>query len=146
MKKIVHPGNIILAGFGGMILFMCYLVYSCTQNPSIMVSKDYYEQELKYQDLIDARSNTAMYSDSLTMNKTEGKIVFQIPLSLNKNLTEASVELYNRVDDTKDKTIDLKINEGGIYALNTSELKNGNYKVTLSIQAGEKKYSKEFNY
>ena len=146
MKKLLHPGNIVLFGFGGMVLFMCYLVYQCTQNPSIMVSKNYYEQELKYQDLIDAKSNTVEYSDSMTIAKTEGKVVFRIPLSLNNKLTGASVKLYNRADDTKDRTIDLKKNEEGLYALNTSDWGKGNYQLKLSIHAGEKQYYKEFIY
>ena len=111
-----------------------------------MVSKNYYEQELKYQDLIDAKSNTVEYSDSMTIAKTEGKVVFRIPLSLNNKLTGASVKLYNRADDTKDRTIDLKKNEEGLYALNTSDWGKGNYQLKLSIHAGEKQYYKEFIY
>ena len=146
MKKISHPGNIILVGFGGMVLFMCYLVYQCTQNPSVMVSNNYYEQELKFQDLIDAKTNTLPFTDSLIMNKESHQITFQIPLSINKEITKASVQLYNRADDKKDRTINLAKNEQGIYALNTIDWGKGNYELKLSIQTGTKQYYKEFNY
>ncbi len=146
MKKISHPGNIILMGFGGMVLFMCYLVYQCTQNPSVMVSNNYYEQELKFQDLIDAKTNTLPFTDSLIMNKESHQITFQIPLSINKEITKASVQLYNRADDKKDRTINLAKNEQGIYALNTIDWGKGNYELKLSIQTGTKQYYKEFNY
>ena len=146
MKKIMHPGNLILVGFGGMVLFMCYLVYQCTQNPSVMVSQHYYEQELVYQDLINAKTNTLPYSDSLLMNRQQNTITFQIPLSINKEITKATVLLYNRADDKKDITILLEKNNDGLYAINTSDWGQGNYELKLSIQTEGKQYYKEFNY
>lgn len=146
MKKLTHSGNIVLIGFGVMILFMTYLVYQCTQNPSVMVSKNYYEQELKYQDVIDAKANTEAFTDSLTMMKEEGQISFRIPEAINKDLTTASVLVYNRADDKKDRNIELKKSMDGIYAVSTKDWGQGNYELKLSIQSGEKAYYKEFNY
>lgn len=146
MKKLSHPGNIILIGFGVMVLFMSYLVYQCTQNPAVMVSNNYYEQELKYQDVIDAKENTVAYNDSLTMMKEEGQISFRIPDGINKDLTTASVMVYNRADDKKDRHIELKKSLDGIYAVSTKEWGQGNYELKLSIQSGDKAYYKEFNY
>jgi len=146
MKKLLHPGNIVLYGFGVMVLFMCYLVYQCTQHPSIMVSDNYYEQELKYQDVIDARSNTVAFTDSLTLNKQEGEVILHIPNSINKELTTASLQLYNRSDDKKDRNIPLKKNNEGIYSIDTKDWGKGNYQLKLSIEAGSKQYYKEFNY
>ena len=146
MKKLLHPGNIVLYGFGCMILFMSYLVYQCTQNPSIMVSKNYYEQELKYQDLINARTNTVAYNDSLTMNKQGEQVVFHVPVSINRQLKHAAIQLYNRADDKKDRLFDLQKSEGGDYVVSTKGWGVGNYELKLTIESGEKQYYKEFNY
>jgi|JI6StandDraft_1071083.scaffolds.fasta_scaffold770879_1 nitrogen fixation protein FixH len=146
MKKILHAGNIVLVGFGAMILFMSYLVFQCTQNPSVMVSKNYYEQELKYQDIIDASANADFHKDSLTMNKQNGEVIFQIPNSINRDMKSASLQLYNRADDKKDRKIELTKNEQGLYSVNTTEWGQGNYQLKLSIQTDTKQYYKEFNY
>ncbi len=146
MKKISHPGNIVLIGFGGLILFMCYLVYGCTQNPSVMVSKNYYEQELKYQGLIDARTNTEIYSDSILLQKQQYEIIISIPSSLNKILTSANLQLYNYSDDKKDKTIHISLHEASLYTINTTQWGKGNYQLKLSMNSGTKQYYKEFTF
>jgi hypothetical protein len=146
MNRLFHAGNIVLFGFGGMILFMSYLVFQCTQNPSVMVNKNYYEQELKYQNVIDATDNTLIYNDSLTMLKSADSVVFKIPNGINHLLTQASVQVYNQSDDTKDKVINFKKNETGIYAFKLGDLSQGNYQMILSMQSDSKSYYKKFNY
>lgn len=99
----MHAGNLILFGFGIMVLFIAGLVYECTQNPSVMVSNNYYEQELKYQDLIDARANAQSFNDSLLLIKNQGEVLFKIPKELNGLMQNLKIELYNTSDDKKDK-------------------------------------------
>lgn len=146
MKKLMHAGNIILFGFGIMVLFIAGLVYECTQNPSVMVSNTYYEQELKYQDLIDARANAQSYNDSLLLIKNQGEVLFKIPKELNGLLQNLKIELYNTSDDKKDKNFVLQKNEEGIYKVNTSTWGSGSYLLKLHFTSGSKNYYKEFNY
>jgi len=146
MKKLMHAGNLILFGFGIMVLFIAGLVYECTQNPSVMVSNNYYEQELKYQDLIDARANAQSFNDSLLLIKNQGEVLFKIPKELNGLMQNLKIELYNTSDDKKDKNFVLQKNEEGIYKVNTSTWGSGNYLLKLHFTSGAKNYYKEFNY
>lgn len=144
MKKFIHPGNIVLAGFSAMVLFMCYLVYQCNQHPSVMVSKNYYEQEMKYQDVIDAERNANTLSEPIQMEKGRGELVFHVPKELNESVTTAHVVVYNRADDTKDRTIQFNRREDGLYSIPLSELTKGNYEMKLSVSTLSKSYYKEF--
>jgi len=146
MKKLMHAGNLILIGFGIMVLFIAGLVYECTQNPSVMVSDNYYEQELKFQDLIDARANAQRFNDSLLLIKNHGEVLFKIPKELNGLLQNLKIELYNTSDDKKDKNFVLQKNEEGIYKVNTSTWGSGSYLLKLHFTSGAKNYYKEFNY
>lgn len=146
MSKSIHSGNVVLIGFGIMILFMSALVYLCTQNPAIMVSKNYYEEELSYQDRIDAKDNTASFDQALTMDKGDGHVTITIPGTLNSQLKKASLDIYSLTDDRKDRKIELSPNPEGIYTVNTTDWQQGNYKVKLSFESGNKHYYKEFPF
>ena len=144
--KLLHAGNVVLIGFGFMVVFMSYLVVRCTLNPSIMVSKNYYDEELKYQDNIDARNNTVAFSDSLTLTKSSNLLQISVPATINDQLSEISLKAYNQADDTKDKLVALNKNSEGVYQVNTSTWGKGNYKLKLSMVSNHKQYYKEFNY
>ncbi len=146
MKNLFHAGNVILFGFGGMIVFMSYLVYQCILNPSVMVGDNYYQKELKYQEVIDAKNNTIPFSDSLILTKQNSSIIIQIPFSINHAMTKASLLAYNQADDKKDKSIDLAQNASGIYTIDTKSWGNGNYALKLSVQSGNRDYYMEFKY
>jgi hypothetical protein len=142
----IHAGNIILVGFGFMLVFMTWLVFKCTQNPSIMVATNYYEQEMKYQNTIDAKENTKLYYDGITMQKEASSIKFKLPEELGSNLQSMSMVAYNKSNDKLDRKYDLVMNEQGDYVVNTSDWVSSSYKLKLSIQSGNKEYYKEFNY
>lgn len=146
MKKFTHSGNIIMVGFGIMVLFMSWLVYQCTQNPSVMVSNAYYEDELKYQDVIDASANTVEFKDSIFLDRSNGQITIRIPAALNKQLKSASIVIYNKSDDKKDRSQALEINDEGYYPISTQDWGIGNYMLKLSMQSETKNYYKEFSY
>ena len=146
MKKYLHTGNLILTGFAIMLLFMSYLVFRCTQNPSIMVSNTYYEDELKYQDLIDARTNTAPFDKQIILRKETDSVTLFIPSEINKKLTKASLLLYSLTDDNKDRTIEIIKNEPGVYHLDTREWPGGAFRLKLSINTTDQRFYKEFQY
>lgn len=146
MKKLFHSGNVVLAGFGVMIVLMSVLVYLCTKNPAIMVSKNYYEEELTYQDKIDATNNALSFDQSLTMEKGNGQVTITIPATINQQLIKASLAVYCLTDDKKDTKIDLSPNSEGVYTVDSHNWQQGNYRLKLSMESGGKNYYKEFPF
>jgi hypothetical protein len=111
-----------------------------------MVATNYYEQEMKYQNTIDAKENTKLYYDGITMQKEASSIKFKLPEELGSNLQSMSMVAYNKSNDKLDRKYDLVMNEQGDYVVNTSDWVSSSYKLKLSIQSGNKEYYKEFNY
>lgn len=142
--KLLHPGTVVLIGFGGMILFMTYLVFQCTQNPSVMVNDNYYEQELVYQKTIDARNNTTLLQDEFVMNKEDQQVLFTLPTSINANLQNLDIGFYNYADNKKDKLIQFTQSQPA-YTVPLKDIAVGNYKIKLNLNAGGTKYYKEFS-
>lgn len=142
----LHAGNIVMIGFGVMILFMSYLVIRCTQNPSVMVTKDYYAEELKYQDLINAKTNAEAYSDSLTMNRETSQVSFHVPVAINQTLTQIQLKVYHKSNDKNDRSVSLPKNDQGIYTVSTTDWVSGNYELKLMLTSPAKNYYREFSY
>jgi hypothetical protein len=146
MNKWTHSGNVIIVGFGISVILMGYLVYSCIINPSDLTSTNYYDQEIKFQEKIDAQKNTLPYSNQIELLKKETEIVITIPHEINKNASKISLYLYSIANKNEDKEMDLIKNETGLYTVNTSSWTKSNARLKLDITSNSKKYFKEFNY
>jgi hypothetical protein len=145
LSKITHAGNIIIAGFIGMIFFMSFLVYSSINENIDMVSKNYYEEELVFQNKIDAKENALPFANDYAISQVEKQILLQLPQPLAANATSASVVFYCLANSKFDKTVILKANTTGLYTIDTKDFNKANYKVKVSIEANNKNYYKEMN-
>jgi len=143
-SKLTHSGNIIISGFGLMILFMCFLVYKSIHNETQMVSDNYYESELKFQDNINAVKNAEAFGTAFTFKQESNRLQFQIPSSLNAQMEDAVLNIYCISNKAEDKKIELKTNASATYMIDASTWKKLSYTAKLSFKADGKSYYKEF--
>jgi hypothetical protein len=142
-SKLLHSGNIILAGFGMMIIFMSYLVFRCINQPAEMVNDNYYENELKYQDNIDAKVNGDVHVESFSVTKVGNKIKLRLPVELTSKFSKATVIFYCVSDKTADIKKILQNSSGGMYYFDASSWKKLNFIAKISIESGGKRYFHE---
>jgi len=142
-SKFSHSGNIILAGFAMMIIFMSYLVFRCASQPAEMVNDNYYENELQYQDNINAKVNGDEYMESFSITIHGNKIRLTLPKELTTNFINASVIFYCVSDKTADIKMVLQNSSDGIYYFDASSWKRLNFITKISIVSGGKKYFHE---
>lgn len=143
LNKFTHSGNVLLAGFGGMLIMMSVLVYSSVKQDIPMVSKDYYQQELVYQHRLDAMNNTNTYDSNFSVAKEGDKVSLKIPSALSKNITEGSVYFYCPAVEKMDRKEMLHANNDGSYRFNTALLPHMKYILKISFQSGNTDYYKE---
>jgi hypothetical protein len=109
----------------GFVVFMLGMVYMCTQQHFDLVSADYYEQELKFQQVIDGKENEHLLEKATVVTMDNGQVTVVIPMD--KIDGEGSITFY-RPDNAKyDLTIPLK-GESSI-AVPLKNLQSGLYKV-----------------
>lgn len=114
------------------IVGMLSMVYIASKQTNEMIDKDYYEKELKYQDLINAAQNL----NNLNINKdsilfAENKILkIKLPTNTFENFKSGNLELLRLDDIKKDKNIILNPIHGN-QDINMNELFTGNYKIRL---------------
>lgn len=142
-SKLLHSGNIIIAGFGLMIIFMSYLVIRCINQPAEMVNDNYYENELKYQDNIIAKSNGDEFASEYSVRVNANKISLNVPPNLASEFTKGSVNFYCISDKNFDKKINIENSKFGVYEFDCTGWKKVSYMVKIAIEANGKTYYHE---
>jgi hypothetical protein len=127
-------------GFVGMIITLVGL----TMRQKVdLVSKDYYEQELKFQQKIDKMNNTVKLEQPLQWEIRGQKIVLTFPPSPNKQHIIGSVFFFRPSDATKDKIITLDTDTGNTQEIPLSIFSHGQYNMQVSWRCGNEDYYEE---
>ncbi len=118
------------------------LVVLCFGQKVELESKDYYAQELKFQDKIDAINNEKNSLATITHVLNDSHLVLSADSSLIAEGLEGTINFFRPSDSSKD--LNLKMNfVDGKQIINTSTLTHGVYKLQLSWIANKRHYFKE---
>lgn len=95
---------LVFAAFGGMI---SYMVYRCMQTPVDLVNKDYYRDELVYQEVIDGSQKANALSGKLKLRQEAGIISLQLPEEMKNTGSglKGTIFFYCPSDATKDRRL-----------------------------------------
>jgi hypothetical protein len=132
-------GNKLIIVFVVFAALMATLVYKATQTKFELVSKDYYQEELRYQDKIDGAGNAALEAPLLVRLK-DGSVFLEFPELQKKSNITGEAWFYCSVDASKDNRIALNVNTLGIQQIDVKTFRKGNYVVKISYEANGKKY------
>lgn len=123
-------------------VLMSVLVYKSVNTRYDLVSKDYYKDELRYQDKIDGMANAAKVSD-VTVSQDSNNVIVDFPKELNGYKTEGEAWFYCATDDVKDKKIALQVDANGRQTFPKNQLSKTNYLLKLSWKIGNSNYFAE---
>lgn len=123
------------------IVGMLSMVYIASKQTNEMIDKDYYEKELKYQNLINAAqnlNNLNVKKDSILF--VENKMLkLKLPTNTFENFKSGNLELLRLDDIKKDKNIELNPINGN-QDISMNELFTGNYKIRLFWENASTQY------
>jgi len=137
-------GTKLLLVFTAFALLMSTLVYMCMKQNFELVSKDYYKEELRYQDKIDGMNNLNKIGN-VTIKENRDKLAIQLPKEVQGLALKGEALFYCPVNSTNDRTITLEVNDEGLMLIDKSKLAKANYKVKLNWQIGKDQYYTEQN-
>jgi hypothetical protein len=123
----------------GFVVFMLGMVYLCTQQDFDLVSSDYYEQELKFQKVIDGQENENLLGKATTVTVDDRQVTVVIPMEAIDG--EGSVTFY-RPDNAK-YDISFPLNGKNSITVPVEKLHSGLYKVKSSWQHSGQPYYNE---
>lgn len=131
-------GNWIVVAFVVFAAFIGTLVTVCVKQDINLVSKNYYKDELDYQDQITRINNAAR----LPVNPIVGKIGSALRISFESNLSVAKGELklFCPSDPEMDRAFALSLDSGNSQSFDVSAAKPGMYKAKLLWTMDGKEY------
>ena len=136
-------GTKIILVFVVFVSGILYMVFKAGSHNMDLVTTDYYEQELKYQQTIDAVERTNSLSSGLVFTPADGRIEIKFPAEMQNKLLEADVWLYCIADKKKDLKKEFSTSEGKI-SMPFLPANKGLHEVKISWQFnGQTYYHKE---
>lgn len=124
------------------ILFM---VYKASTFNFELVTKDYYEKEVTYNQQLNAIANAKGLSDSLKIESQEDFLIIKFP-NLDNAPINGSLTLYCVTDASKDIIKDIELDSHGIMLFDQKTLIKSSYKAIASFTSNGKEYYMEQSF
>lgn len=120
--------GIALTIIGFVVLIMTMVVISVRMDGIELVTENYYEEEIKYQDRIDESNSADKLGREVISYNAQSKVIeLDLP-----NGTIGSLQLFRPSDSSLDQTIKVEVTHSGKTAVPLKELKTGYWKVQLN--------------
>ena len=133
-------GNKLILVFIAFGVFMGTLVYKCMQSPVSLVSKEYYKDDLNYQQVIDGNNSAGKLSAQVLLTQDESTVQLQLPAEMEAQSPEGRIWFYCVSNGSNDKKFRLDA-ASQQFALN--EFSKGRYVVKVEWQAQGTNYYAE---
>lgn len=128
---------------GWFVIFISAMVtwaVVATQNSMDLVRKDYYEEELRFQQQIERMKRTAKMRNDITVTTDATSVTFRLPVDASAGKPSGEVQLYRPSDASLDQKLALQVNESGMQRIDASALKSGLWKLRVYWKVGEAEY------
>ena len=118
------------------------LVYKAVNTKFDLVSKDYYKDELRYQEKIDGihKANTL---SSVAITQNNSTVTLALPKEMNGEKVAGEAWFYCKSDADRDKKFVLKLDDSSKQAISKKELPTGAYQLKLTWQSVSGNYYTE---
>lgn len=134
-------GTKIAAVYIGFVLLIAGLIFRTSRENVDLVTENYYQQELDYQNNIDQR--TAGVESGLqpvvAISGAQVKITF--PEVATAETVSGSIQFYRPSDKSKDFSVDIKPDTNHIQLVDLSRFTTGVYQVKIAWRADQLYYS-----
>ncbi|HET6768127.1 MAG TPA: FixH family protein [Chitinophagaceae bacterium] len=130
--RIAFVYVIFVAGIG-------LLVFKASSEKFDLVTKDYYDEELKYQQVIDQSANTAKLSTPLIVEKSASELSISFPTEMKNKKKIIDFYLYYPADAKRDFRKSIQLDDNAFTQSLPAAMK-GKYELKLSWEADGVKY------
>lgn len=143
MKKSMHWGSWIVVSFVLFAIGTFVMVYISMNTRVDLVTDDYYEQELKYQDHIDVVSKTNALLQNVTLAVSASSVDIRFPNVGRQSEYSGTVFFFRPSDRRGDFTKEVSIDSAYTQSIPLNGLQSGLWRIKISWQVNEQKYYSE---
>ena len=138
-------GKWIVVAFILFAVFIGTLVAVCVKQDVNLVSKDYYKDELRYQDQIERINNTNRLVEKPSIVKIDGKL--QVNFSDEQKIQKGELKLFCPSNPKMDRNYHISATDGNTQLFEIASLLPGMYKAKLLwIMAGKEYFLEQIIY
>jgi hypothetical protein len=135
-------GNKLVVVFIVFGLFIGYLVYRAVTTKYDLVSKEYYKDELRYQDKIDRIKNASKISE-VKLEQDAEAVIIHLPQEQIGYAVSGDVFFYCITDDRNDYHTALQVDSTNRQIILKKALQKGAYELKINWQLGKELYYSE---
>jgi hypothetical protein len=128
--------------YGGFVILIGSLVYASNCQHFDLVSKDYYDEEIAYQKVIDAGKNQSALSQPLGIHADQKSVIIDFPAEFKDKAVSGSVQFYAPVNGEWDHNFKISDQNNGV-SIDRSALHNTRYTIKISCTVDGKSYYQE---
>jgi hypothetical protein len=129
--------------YAGFVIGILTLVIMSSRQKVDLVTENYYEEELVYQQKIDKIERTKLLAQPLLWGVNQNGILLQFPDNMNDKEIGGKVKLYCPSDNGKDKEFVINLADDHSQLIPASQLSPGRYKLQVEWQTDSAKYWNE---
>jgi hypothetical protein len=124
--------------------WIAFLIYKTGEVTSEMVTDNYYEKELVYEKVIQAKRNVQQLSALPTISQQQNNVLITFPEEVTTAAT-GNIVFYRPNNPQQDKKYTITINNNNAQNIATSDLTKGVYQIQLTWQQNNIPYYYEKN-
>ena len=136
-------GHKITLAFSAFVVFMFVMVYKSMKTDFQLVTKEYYKDELAYQQVIDGTNRANSLSTAVELKQANNELTIQLPIEMKGKIISGNIWLYCSSDDKKDRRLELTVDENGQQVIDSKSILPANYLVKISWKADGLNYYNE---
>lgn len=136
-------GHKVMIGFLAFASMIVYLVVQSMNTHYDLVSKEYYKEELQYQQVIDGTSRANLLSSHTTITQTNDRLTVQLPNEMQQKTITGSILFYSIDNSQKDKKISLQADGNGAQTIDSRSFIPGRYTAKINWKSDGKQYYTE---
>ncbi|MBK8090389.1 MAG: FixH family protein [Chitinophagaceae bacterium] len=119
------------------------MIYKTTQSHFDLVSKDYYKDELAYQQVIDGTNLANKLSSGIQVQQQNDQISIQFPQEMKQKKAEGTIFFYCSADSGKDKKINIQLSEEAVQIIPAKDILPGKYVLKINWKTDNQNYYNE---
>ena len=130
----------IIIFFTAFFVGIAVVIVIASTHQDTLVNDNYYEQELKFQDQIDATERAAKCGAKIRYDSAAGKILLALPAEQAGQSVSGKVSFYRANAPALDCDFPMQLNSDGTQTIEISKLANGPWKICARWKADGKDY------
>ncbi|UOE40897.1 FixH family protein [Chryseobacterium suipulveris] len=147
MLKKFNWGHGVILALGSFIAFIMFmvLVFPNGQQNSELVSQSYYEDELQYQQVIDAKNNAEKLTEKPSYQQSTEGIKITFPATETVDNKAVHFELFRTDDANLDVKKELTLDNQNAILIPSKVLVKGSYTLKVKWQKDKKHYQVDYD-